>query len=199
MKQLTVLGAFLLGILCIPAKATSIAIAYNLTGTGTVVSATATTLTLDAQASGALLSGDADLNASWDPFTYSDQGVLDFTTSLLNGSFILSVADGDTLTGTVFEDQSAIDASPTQTGPFTQTLTFTGGTGEFAGATGSVSGNGSLGTTTFTVLGSGTINAPAVPEPAPAMLLLCGLGLVAAGAWRSTARRAFRSIERPLF
>jgi hypothetical protein len=60
----------------------------------------------------------------------------------MNGSFTLSFTDGQTLSGKVFEDNIAILASPTQTGPFTQTLTFTGGTGEFAGATGSLSGHG---------------------------------------------------------
>jgi hypothetical protein len=42
------------------------------------------------------------------------------------------------LSGNLFENDSAVLA--TNTGPFTQTLTFTGETGEFAGATGSVSG-----------------------------------------------------------
>jgi hypothetical protein len=115
-------------------------------------------LTLVAQASGYVLASDPGLNAAWNPVSYSDQSVLDLTTNLLNGDFTLTFADGDTLTGTVFEDDSTIDSSPTQTGPFPQTLTFTGGAGEFAGASGSVSGNGFLGATDFTVSGSGTLN-----------------------------------------
>ena len=176
---------------CIPAKADSIAITYSLTGTGTVVSATATTLTLEAQASGSILSTDPGLNAAWNPVMYSDQSVLDLTTSLLNGTFTLSLANGDILTGNVFEDQSAIGVS--QTGPFTQTLTFTGGTGKFAGATGSVSGNGFLGTTDFTVSGSGAVNASAVPEPASATLILGGLVLIMTRVWLPSAKRVFKS------
>ncbi|MGC2660347.1 MAG: PEP-CTERM sorting domain-containing protein [Bryobacteraceae bacterium] len=192
MKHLIILSAFLLGAVCVPARADSIAITYSLTGTGTVLSSTDTTLTLEAQASAALLSGDAGLNAAWNPVTYSDQSVLDFTTSLLNGNFTLSLASGDTLTGNVFEDQSAIDAI-TGTGPFTQTLTFTGGTGEFADATGSVSGNGFLGTTDFTVSGSGTVDAPAAPEPSSLALIFGGLGLTIAGAARRSASILVRS------
>lgn len=169
------LALFATLVMAIPAQADTVAITYNLSGIGTVVSSTDTTLTLDAQAAGSVLSSDPDLNAAWNPVTYSDQSVLDLTTNLLNGTFTQSFADGDTLTGTVFEDDSVIDASPTQTGAFPQTLTFTGGTGEFAGATGSVSGNGFLGTTDFTVSGSGSVNTAAVPEPASAALFLGGL------------------------
>lgn len=133
--------------LAVPAQADSIAVTYSLTGTGTVQSATDTTLTLAAAAYGSVLSGSSDLNEAWNPVSYSDVSVLDFTTNLLNGDFTLTFADGDTLTGTVFEDQTIPDTSATQTGPFSQTLTFTQGTGEFAGATGSVSGQGFLGTT----------------------------------------------------
>ena len=157
-------------------SANAIGITYSLTGVGTVQSATDTTLTLVAQAGGSVLSGDPGLNAAWNPVTYSDQSVLDLTTGLLKGNFSMTFANGDALLGHIFEDDSAV----TDTGPFTQTLTFTGGTGEFAGATGSVSGNGFIGTTTFTVSGSGTVNAPAVPEPASAALLLGGLALLIA-------------------
>jgi len=164
--------------MAIPIEANSIAITYSLSGVGTVVGATATTLTLDAQANGSILSGRASLDAAWNPVTYSDESVLDFTTGLLHGNFNLTLQDGDTLTGTVDEDDSAIDASPTQTGPFTQTLTFTGGTGEFAGLTGSASGNGFLGTTDFTVSGTGQLNTSAVPEPASWAILLAGLAIL---------------------
>src|SRR6185312_2584558 len=121
LKRIWILSAFILATVCSPAKADSIAITYSLTGTGTVVGATATTLTLDAQASGSVLSNDPGRNAAWNPVSYSDQSVLDLTTNLLNGNFTLTFADGDTLTGKVFEDDTAIDTSPTQTGPFPQT------------------------------------------------------------------------------
>jgi hypothetical protein len=179
--------------LAVPARADSIAITYNLTGTGTVQSATDTTLTLVASASGSILSSDPGRNAAWNPVSYSDVSVLDLTTGLLNGNFSLVFADGDTLLGTVFEDDSTIDASPSQTGLFPQTLTFTAGTGEFAGATGSVSGQGFLGTTVFTVSGSGTVNTAAVPEPAPAALLFGGLALISIRRWRPRRNGASES------
>ncbi|MBV9083373.1 MAG: PEP-CTERM sorting domain-containing protein [Acidobacteriaceae bacterium] len=171
--------------LVIPAQASSIAITYSLTGTGTVVDATDTTLTLVGQFSGSVLSGDPVLNAAWNPVTYTDRSVADLTTGLLNGNFTLVFANGDTLSGNVFEDVSPIIASPDGTGPFTQMLSFTGGTGEFAGATGSASGNGFVGTTIGTVSGAGTLIAAAVPEPASAALLLGGLALIIAGRLRS--------------
>ena len=171
--------------ICSSARADSIAVTYSLTGVGTVTDASPPTLTLIAQANGSLLSSNAGLNAGWNPVSYSDQSVLDLTTGLLNGTFVLSLANGDTLTGNLFEDQSAIVASPTQTGSFPQTLTFTGGTGAFARATGSVSGKGFLGTTDFTVSGSGTVNTPEVPEPGSATLLLGGLAFVLAGTRRA--------------
>jgi hypothetical protein len=168
----------------VPVHAASIPVTYSFGGTATVVGATATTLTLEADAAGSFLSGNAALNAFWNPITYSDLSVLDLNTGLLNGTFTFVFENGDTLMGNVSEDDSAVDASPTQTGPFSQTLTFTGGTGEFAGATGSVSGDGFVGTTDFSVSGSGSVNV--APEPASGTLLLAGLALLIAGAWRST-------------
>jgi hypothetical protein len=170
-----------------PAHAASIPVTYSLAGVGTVESGTDTTLTLVAEANGSILSTDPALNAAWNPITYSDQSVLDLTTGLLTGNFTILFQDGDTLVGSVFEDDSVVDASPTQTGPFPQTLTFTGGTGEFAGATGSVSGTGFLGTTSFAVSGSGTLDTPAVPEPEPLALIIGGLVFITARARRHRA------------
>lgn len=157
------------------AEAGSIAITCNLAGTGTVVGSTPTTLMLNAQATDSVLSSDPALNAAWNPISYSDQSVLELTTNLLNGSFTMGFADGDTLVGTVFEDDTAVNNSPSQTGPFPQTLTFIGGTGAFAGASGSVSGTGYLGAINFTVTGNGNLNTSAVPEPTSAPFLLAGL------------------------
>jgi hypothetical protein len=98
------------------------------------------------------------------------------TTGLLNGAFTMTFADGNTLSGNLFVDLSQAFANGT--GPTPQTFTFTGGTGEFAGASGSLSGSGGLVGNGFTISGSGTINAPAVPEPASAVLLLGGLGVI---------------------
>ncbi len=189
-RRLRVLAAFILGTIGALANAGPIAITYNLTGVGTVESSTATTLTLVAQANGSVLSGNPNLNLAWNPVTYSDQSVLDLTTGLLNGTFNLSLADGDTLFGQIFEDDSVIDASPTQTGLFPQTLTFTGGTGQFAGAAGSVSGLGFLGTTNFTVSGSGVVDTPAIPEPASLALILGGWALLIGWSRRAGVRSA---------
>lgn len=177
----------------IPSQAGSIAIIYNLSGTGNVVDSTATTLTLDATASGSLMSGIPALDALWNPISYTDESVLDFTTNLLHGNFVLMLQDGDTLIGIVDEDQTIPDTSAEGTGAFPQTLTFTGGTGAFAGATGLVSAEGFLGTTDFTVSGSGVINTPSsgVPEPASGLFLFSGLvGLVLARPWCSKIRDA---------
>lgn len=197
------MAVFVLIAATLPAKAGAIGVSYSLAGTGTVVDATSDTLTLDASALGSVLSGDADLDTAWNPVTYSDEAVLDLNTGLLQGKFTLSFADGQTLSGNVFEDNTAILASPTQTGPFTQTLMFTGGTGEFAGATGSFSGQGFVGTTNFTVSGSGTIDTSAVPEPSSILLLLSGLAPIIAGAWQyrtqvraGTSQTCLAAIER---
>jgi hypothetical protein len=194
-RYVAALAALAIMASAVPAKANSIPVTYSLAGTGTVVDATDSTLTLEAAAVGSVLSANAGLNTAWNPVTYSDEAVLDLNTGLLNGSFTFSFADGATLSGNVFEDNTAVLASPTQTGPFTQTLTFTGGTGEFGGATGSFSGQGFVGATGFTVSGSGTIDASAVPEPSSIMLLLSGLTLIIAGA-RQCGRRVAHSASR---
>lgn len=147
--------------------------------------ATATTLTLEGDFAGSFLSGNSALNASWNPIAYTDLSVVDLSTGLLNGTFTALFANGDTLAGDVFENVSALVASPTASGPYSQTLTFTGGTGEFAGATGSVSGAGLAGTTTSTVSGSGFVNVVGAPEPTSSTMLLGGLALLLAGARRS--------------
>jgi PEP-CTERM motif len=179
MKAFSITTLAILCALAIPAQGNSIAITYSLTG-GPIAEpvVSGTTLILDGLFTGSILSSDPGLNVPWNPVTYSDHSVIDLTTGILNGTFDIVFADGDTLFGNVFEDVSAVVA--TGTGPFTQTLTFIGGTGEFAGATGSASGAGLAG---GTVSGSGLLNAPAVPEPASVALLLFGLAVISAS-WR---------------
>jgi hypothetical protein len=174
----------------VSAQAATISISYNLSGgpTGPPV-VSGTNLILDGLFTGSILSGSPALNAVWNPVTYTDHSVADLTTGLLNGTFSMTFANGEMLSGKVFENVAALIATG-GTGPFTQTLTFTGGTGEFAGAAGSVSGAG-LGTDTgSTVSGSGTLTAAAVgaPEPASVALILGGLAVIAAKGRRMRQR-----------
>jgi hypothetical protein len=181
--KMTGVGAACLLAACIAsgsAQAGTISISYSLSGgpTGPPV-VSGTTLILDGLFTGSILSGNPALNAVWNPVTYSDHSVADLTTGLLNGAFSITFANGDRLSGNLFEDVFAV-LSTGGLGPFTQNFTFTGGTGEFAGATGSTSGAG-IGTSTgTTVSGSGTLTAAGVgaPEPASVALLLGGLVMI---------------------
>jgi len=169
------------------AKAATIPLTYSLAGalTGAPV-ATGTTLTFDSLSTVSVLSGNQNLNAFWNPVTSTDHNVVDFTTELNNATFSWRFADGNTLLGTLLEDVSQVDG--TGAGPFTQTFTFTGGTGEFTRATGSVSGAGVGTATGFTSSGRGIINAPAIPEPASAALFLGGLAVLLVALRRSKAK-----------
>jgi hypothetical protein len=174
----------------VSAQAGAIGITYTFAGSPTgppVMSGT--TLILDGLFTGSILSGNPALNALWNPVTYSDHSVIDLTTGLLNGTFTMTFANADTLSGNVFEDVSALAATG-GIGPFTQTFTFTGGTGEFAGATGSVSGEGASSSTGSMTSGIGTLTADGVgaPEPASVALILGGL-LVMVGIRSATFRR----------
>ena len=163
------------------AHASAIDITYSFAGapTGPPV-LTGTILTLNGLANGSVLSGIPILDAIWNPVTFATHDVVDITTGLNNGTFMLTFANGDMLSGNLFEDDSQVLA--TNTGPFTQTLTFTGGTGEFAGASGTLSGAGVIGATGFTTSGSGTLNAAGV-VPESSSFTLCGMGLLALGAF----------------
>jgi hypothetical protein len=168
----------------IRAEASTIAVTYSFAGgpVGPEVPS-GTTLTIDHFSTGSVLSDNPSLNAIWNPVTYLSHDVIDLTTGLLNGTFTMTFADGNTLVGALFVDLS--EAFANGTGPTPQTFTFTGGTGEFAGAAGSFSGSGDLVGNGFTISGSGTINAPAIPEPASAALFLGGLGVILVALGRS--------------
>jgi hypothetical protein len=77
-----------------------------------------------------------------------------------NGTFTITTALGKKITGTV----SGVFSSPASPVPFTGTFTITGGTGEYAHATGSLSASG-----TFT-----TITPPAPNGSARANLTFSG-------------------------
>ncbi len=163
----------------VPARAGTINITYSLTGTGTVTGMTSTSLNLTGAFTGSVKQADAAKNAVWNPVTYNDVSQASFSTGLLNGTFSIAFANGEMLSGMLAENVSALIAS-NGTGPFTQTLTFTAGTGEFAGVSGSASGTG-LGGAVTTVSGSGTLTAPGLvtPEPGSIALMLGGLTFIA--------------------
>jgi hypothetical protein len=160
-------------------KGATIPVTYNffaegLTGPPVMMG---TTLIVDAFFTGSVLSGDPSLNAVWNPVTYSDHSVIDLTTGLLNGTFTMTFANGNMLLGNLFEDVSQVIPTGGTGGAFTQRFTFTGGTGEFAGATGSLSGAGVAGIG-GSASGSGTINTSAIPEPASSALFLSGMAVI---------------------
>ncbi len=168
------------------ANAAVISITYSLSGTiSSVPIAAGTTLTFDSTSTLSILSDNSTLNASWNPVTGADHNVVDFSTGLNNATFTWTFAGGDKLFGTLLEDVSHVDM--TGVGPVTETFTFTGGTGEFSDASGSVSGSGVGTASGFTSSGSGTINAPAVPEPAPSALLAGGFAFLLLALRRSKA------------
>ena len=183
--QLRTVTAWVLGIAsiaCIPAAADTITVSYSFAGatTGAPVIA-GTTLTVDGLATGSVTQWSPAVNTLWNPATFHTHNVVDLTNGLDNGSFSIAFANGDVLSGDLFENDSAVNPA-TGAGPFTQTLTFTAGTGQFLGATGSVSGGGLITSTGFTTSGTGSLTAAGVaaPEPASIALLFGGLALIAA-------------------
>ena len=166
----------------VPARAGTIGITYSFSGVGTVTGLSGGFLDLSGAATGSVDQWNPAVNAVWDPVTYDDIGQLNLSTGLFNGVFTITFATGDTLSGTVFEDQTMVNTTTT-TGPFTQTLTFTAGTGEFAGVSGTGSGGGFVTPTGYTDSGSGTLTAPGLvaPEPGSSALVFGGLVLIALG------------------
>ena len=159
------------------ARGATIPVTYNFVGGPTAPPVmVGTTLIIDGLFTGSVLSGNPSLNAVWNPVSYSDHSVIDLTTGLLNGTFIMTFANGNMLLGNLFEDVSEVVAIGAG-GAFTQIFTFTGGTGDFAGATGSLSGAGVAGPG-GSASGSGTINTSAIPEPESAALFLSGMAVI---------------------
>ncbi len=173
--------AILACIASVPAHASTVDFTYNLVGglTGPPVFI-GTGLMLDGLATGSFLSSNPGYNSVWNPASLHTHDTLDFATGQSSGIFSCNFADGDTLTGLFFEDDSAVLA--TNTGPFTEKLTITGGIGAFAGATGFAIGGGVIGATGYTAIGGGTVSGPSVvPEPASVGLFCEGLLAMVAG------------------
>jgi hypothetical protein len=152
----------------------SIPVSYSFTGSTTGATMAGSFLDLTGAALGTIngVTGVQD----------NDQESLNLMTGLANGTFTLTFPDGDTAFGNLFEDDSAVNPMTTM-GPFTQILTFTGGTGEYAGVSGVLDGAGNVYPTFYEASGSGTLTAPglvATPEPGSWLLALSGCALTAA-------------------
>lgn len=172
------------------AQAGTINLTYSDTGalTAPPVFTPPSSLSLNALAIGSIFSGNPALDSIWNPVVFSTQDVLDVITGFDNGTFSLLFADGSTLSGNLSEVDSA-ELLATNLGSFTQIFTFTGGTGEFLGASGSLSGSGIVGPDTFTGSGSGTLTAAGISTPEPASAALIFSGLVVMVARRKLVRR----------
>jgi len=109
-------------------------------------------------------------------------------TSFGDGLFILTSIEqpANSIQGTY---SGTVVVEPSQTLEITATLDVTGGSGQFAGATGTLESIGSLFPTgAYTATFSGTVNA--APEPSALLLLACGLVLCAlAGGFLDTLRK----------
>ena len=93
--------------------------------------------------------------------SFETQECFDTTTLTFTGSFTITAANGDTLTGSFEGNGTGVHDDGTATYSFTATIT--GGSGRFAGATGSFSGTGQGNLATFqeSRTFSGTISAVA--------------------------------------
>lgn len=143
-----------------------------------------------------LVTGDYSFDPLGDA-TLSLLGEIDFTVVLPDGStpaagtFTFTFSGGDTLFGT----STQLNSPPGPGGetPFTVEYAFEGGTGRFAGATGSMSTQGQFvflteTTAAFADSGAGTLNV--VPEPSACALLALGAGGLLAYGWRRPRRPA---------
>ncbi len=165
-----------------PAAADTVSLSYNFSGSLVAPpSINGSVLTADSLASGNVTQWNSSVNALWNPVIFQAHSVVDLTTGLNNGTFTMLFADGDTLQGRLFEDDSGSASNGAGVAP--QTLTFTAGTGTLAGATGTLSGLFVIGSNGFTTSGSGSLTAPGVfaPEPQTIALLLCSGIVMAAG------------------
>lgn len=112
-----------------------------------------------------------------------------------DGEFTYAFAEGDSFFGTYAGTVEL--ANGTITG--TENLVVTGGTGRFLNATGTILATGTLtfgmvdGATVgiFDGVVNGTLNAPAIPEPATWAMMIAGFGLAGATARRRRVRVAY--------
>lgn len=134
-----------------------------------------------------IASGSVD---GWSMVAFDTQNNINLTTLQNYGTFTMIFPDGDTAFGNLYEDDVNVSLV-TFSGPFTQMLTFIGGTGEFANISGSLNGGGFIYPASYTASGAGTLTAPglvATPEPDSGLLLLIGLATATLGVGRRLGR-----------
>ena len=112
--------------------------------------------------------------------------------STITGTFSLIFPEGDVLSGTILIPAGLLIPSLGQSTGATATLTVTGGTGRFAGATGSypsftISGTSTgAGTATFQGSGSGTLSTPAFHVAGTSVYSGDMAHLASGGGWKTT-------------
>lgn len=156
-----------------PLFADTISATYSFTGSAQNEIVADGFLSADGVASGSL--------NGLDGVAFDTHNHINLTTLQNFGSFTMIFPDGDTAFGNLFEDDTNVSLA-TSSGPFTQTLTFTGGSGAFVDAFGTLTGGGFIYPTSYTTSGAGTLTAPglvASPEPGSGVLLLLGLAMAA--------------------
>ncbi len=102
------------------------------------------------------------------------------------GTFTMIFPNGDTAFGNLHEDDTKVSLK-TFSGPFTQTLNFSGGTGEFEDVSGRLTGGGFIHPTYYTTSGTGTLTGPglvASPEPGSGVFIVMGLSIACFGVLR---------------
>lgn len=163
------------------AQAGTVSVSYSFSGAlqGTPV-VNGNFLTVEGIGTGTVDDSNPAVNNVLNPVTLDTFDDVNLTTGINNGTFTMTFANGDTVSGTLYENDQKVNIN-TATGPITQTLTFTSGTGLFAGINGSTNSTGSLVGGAYSLSGSGTLTAPALVTPEPQSLLLAfgGVALLA--------------------
>ncbi|MDQ2774682.1 MAG: hypothetical protein M3Y57_07125 [Acidobacteriota bacterium] len=149
----------------------TIAATYSFTGSAQNEVIANGFLTADGVASGSV--------SGWRGVVFDTHNDINLTTLQNYGTFTMVFPGGDTAFGNLHEDDVNVSLI-TFSGPFTQALMFTGGTGQFAKVSGTLNGGGFIYPTSYTTSGAGTLSAPdlvASPEPGSGVLLLVGLAV----------------------
>lgn len=168
-----------------PLVGATISATYSLTGSAQNEIIANGFLTADGVASGSInnLSG----------VVFDTHNDINLATLQNYGTFTVIFPDGDEAFGNLYEDDRNVSLT-TFSGPFTQVLTFTGGTGQFSNVLGTLNGGGFISPSYYTSSGTGALTAPglvAIPEPGSELLLLTGLTVAALGILRRGGNRHF--------